>query len=123
MPPRDAMADYDASGEVSRDQVTRRECISWAPMQSVEACVLDADTHDRIDPRGQRSRRPPVWHRRCDPMRYAPAAQFVGERVDAVDGYSYEPSADGQRFLVHTILQETAPITLFANWQALDEVI
>ena len=40
-------------------------------------------------------------------------------RVGRQPLYSYEPARDGQRFLVRTILEETAPITLLANWQAL----
>jgi hypothetical protein len=38
-----------------------------------------------------------------------------------VIGYGYDVSADGQRFLVNTLLDETSsdPITLLVNWPAL----
>jgi len=38
----------------------------------------------------------------------------------AATGYQYDVSADGQRFLVNTIVEATAlpPITLVVNWPA-----
>lgn len=35
--------------------------------------------------------------------------------------YTYDVTADGQRFLVNTLLEEAspAPITLFVNWPAI----
>jgi hypothetical protein len=41
--------------------------------------------------------------------------------VIGVTGYGYDVSADGQRFLVNTLLDEASsdPITLLVNWPAL----
>ena len=36
-------------------------------------------------------------------------------------GASYEPSPDGQRFLVTTVVSEASPITLILNWRPLNK--
>jgi hypothetical protein len=52
-------------------------------------------------------------------LQFPPLPGPASGRISRQPLYSYAPSADGQRFLVRTILQETAPITLVVNWQAL----
>jgi Tol biopolymer transport system component len=49
------------------------------------------------------------------PAQPGPASGRIGRQPL----FSYDVGRDSQRFLVRTILQETAPITLVANWPAL----
>ena len=49
------------------------------------------------------------------PAQPTPAAGRIGRQPL----FSYDVGRDSKRFLARTILQETAPITLVANWPAL----
>ena len=51
-------------------------------------------------------------------FRVSAARALFTTRTNRVVGYQYDVASDGQRLLINTLVEESAPITIVVNWTA-----